>query len=631
MHSSIYENNIEAMRPRFSNVIEYLERSSDEKKLLDEEKDLVAGIQEVCGKTVLYAQKGDKMYQLDSLYDSSVLENVWFDSLGDEWDLDARLMMYGIGNGMLVRKFIQSTRSDCCIVVHEPSEIILKAALENFDFTDLFSDTRIRFVFWPLYRDSDDIKHFYHKEVFDYKGLGSHKFSFYPNYPRLFDFDSSCYISEIESARDTVYADQVVHDRFGEDYNRNTFSNLPLIPRSLSYEDLIEAMPDDIPAVIVAAGPSLDKNIEDLKAAKGKCLIISTDTALKPLALAGIEPDLAAIMDGKKDARYLSEESSRNVPLFCTPRSGNTFMSLHKGEKFFTDYYCDHVKSFMDKEGCCFIHLPTGGSVANSCFGIAESLHCKRIILVGQDLAYTGDKTHSAVTVRGAKKTAVEDLEHPVMGVDINGDPVRTSLEFKIYKEWFEHEILTHPELSVIDATEGGIRIEGTTLMTLKEAIAKECTSDFDFRKVLSKVGKLLPDEKEKKYMEYIRRIPVQIRELKGMVGAALDGYVRMEKLVRADDYHSSKFAKLYKDSINASDKIENSPVIEYVQYQMQDRSTKMLEKVNKLEKDEKQELLAACDLGRKYLNDMLESISELEGILNECGYEAALQRSEKG
>ena len=241
--------------------------------------------------------------------------------------------------------------------------------------------------------------------------------------------------------------------------------------------------------------------------------------------------------------------------------------------------------------------------------------------LVGQDLAYTGDKTHSAVTVRGAKETAVEDLEHPFMGVDINGDPIRTSLEFKIYKEWFEHEILTHPELSVIDATEGGIRIEGTTLMTLKEAIAKECTSDFDFRDVLAKVGKLLSDEKEKKYMEYIRKIPSQIRELKGIVGAALVNYERMERLVRADDYHSSRFSKLYKDSMDMSDKIENNPVIEYVQYQMQDRSTQMLEKVNKLEKSETEELLAVCDLGKKYLNDMLTAISELESILDENGY----------
>src|SRR5512145_3078123 len=45
-----------------------------------------------------------------------------------------------------------------------------------------------------------------------------------------------------------------------------------------------------IPAVIVSAGPSLDKNIHELRGWEQNALILSTDTALKPLLAAGIEP-----------------------------------------------------------------------------------------------------------------------------------------------------------------------------------------------------------------------------------------------------------------------------------------------------------------------------------------------------
>ena len=38
---------------------------------------------------------------------------------------------------------------------------------------------------------------------------------------------------------------------------------------------------------------------------------------------------------------------------------------------------------------------------------------------------------------------------------------------------------------------------------------------------------------------------------------------------------------------------------------------------MNKLEKDEKSELLTACNLGEKHLKDMLDAISELEPYVN--------------
>lgn len=613
MEQTLYEKNIEAMRPIYPDVIRYLEMTDSEKEQIPEDTVIAAAVQDVCGKKVLCVLKDGNTIQMDSLYDSDKLLDLWFETLGKEWDLSTKTIMYGMGLGIYVRKYLKAARNDCSIIVHEPSETIFRTVLENFDLSDIFADKRVRLVFWPMYNGKEDIRSFYHRDVLEYKDMGSMKITFYLNYPRVFSSDSIDFSTGIKDAIDYVLADQVVSERFGDDYNRNTFNNITLFTKSYSYRDLVEAMPEGIPAIVVAAGPSLDKNIHELKKAKGKCIIISTDTALKPLALAGIEPDIAAIMDGKKDARYLSEESSRHVPLLCTVRSGDTFINLHEGKKFFTDYFCEHIKTFMDRENIPFPNLPTGGSVANSCFGIAEAFHCKTIILVGQDLAYTGDKTHSAVTVRGAKHTAVEDLENPIMGVDINGDPIRTSLEFKVYREWFEHEILTHPYLKVIDATEGGIRIGGTELMTLKDAIERECNVDFDFKEVLAKVGPLIPDDKKQKYIDYISRIPDQLKELQRMIKASLSDYISMRKLVMSDMYNTPQFRSTYKKTKDVGKKIEESPVIEYVNYQLRERSSELLDSVNKLEKDEKSDLLAACDLGEKYLNDMLEAISELE------------------
>lgn len=615
MSDMIYSNNIEAMRPRFGDVLEFMDRSPDDISMIEEDEDINADVVDVDGKRILVAHKGDRLYRLDSLYDSDRMLDLWFKGLRDEWDLNSKLYMYGLGNGMYVRKFLKSARKDCAIVVHEPSYKIFKTVLENFDLSDIFTDLRVRFVFWPMHI-TEGVKLTY-QGIMSYTDVDSLVGSYYLNYPDLFRKDSSEYANGVERARAVASANQRVNDFFGAYFSKNVFSNMALLEDSYDIVKLAKHMPEDVPAIVVAAGPSLDKNIRELKRAKGKCLIVSTDTALKPLSLAGIVPDITAIMDGKKDERYLSEEDSRSVPIVCTPRGGTEFLHLHTGMKFFINDYCDHINGFMKENGHGLIKLDTGGSVANACFAIAKFLHCRRIILVGQDLAYTGDKTHSAVTVRGAKKTDVEDLEHVEMDVDIYGNPIRSSREFKLYKEWFEQQIRLDDTLEVIDATEGGIRIGGTKLMPLKDAIDECCTEPFDFSSVTEHAEFIFDDKLRDKYRQFVKSVPDELMGIRRLVRANMADYSAMRHLVQSNDYHNSKMKKLFDNCNRRSKEIESNPVTEYIQTQLQGKSTQLLDKVNKLESDERQELLTTFDLGEQYLKDMDQAITELQPYMD--------------
>ena len=151
MQQTLYDKNIEALRPRYPGVIEYLELPDNEKGSIPEDMSISADVQDVCGKKVLCVLKDGKTIQMDSLYDSSSLLDVWFETLGEEWDLSTKTIMYGMGSGIYVRKYLKAARNDCSIVVHEPSETIFRTVLENFDLSDLFADTRVRLVFWPMY------------------------------------------------------------------------------------------------------------------------------------------------------------------------------------------------------------------------------------------------------------------------------------------------------------------------------------------------------------------------------------------------------------------------------------------------------------------------------------------------
>ena len=326
MPDTIYSKNIEAMRQRFSDVIEFMEKPIEDITLMDEDRDIIADVTDVDGKKVLVVQNGDRLYRLDSLYDSERMLELWFNGLKEKWDLDARLYMYGLGNGMFVRKFLKSARKDCLVVVHEPSYKIFKTVLENFDLTDILTDVRVRFVFWPVCMDKG-VKLTY-QTIMTYTDMYTLAGSAHLNYPDLFPKDYTDYVYGVERAREVVSANQQVNMFFGEYFARNVFSNMHLLEDSYDIVKLAKQMPDDITAIIVAAGPSLDKNIKELHRAQGRCLIVSTDTALKPLALEGITPDITAIMDSKKDKRYLSEPESRKVPIVCTPRGGTEFLHL---------------------------------------------------------------------------------------------------------------------------------------------------------------------------------------------------------------------------------------------------------------------------------------------------------------
>ncbi|MCR5829947.1 MAG: DUF115 domain-containing protein, partial [Lachnospiraceae bacterium] len=523
-----------------------MQKPEQDINMIEEEKDITPFVTDVAGKAVLAVQKNNKTYRLDSLYDSTPVLDLWFKGLRDEWDLNSKLYMYGLGNGIFVRKFLQKARKDCSVVVHEPSYKIFKLVIEHFDLTDIFVDERVKLIFWPRFI-GNAVKSVY-EDTFSFTDITSLAGSSYPNYVQLFPKDSSSYVEGIERVKAFASANQTVNDFFGAYFCKNAFSNMSLIKDSFDIMKLAGIIPEGMTAIVVAAGPSLDKNIKEIAKAKGKSIIISTDTALKPLSLAGIVPDITAVMDGKKDERYLSQEDSREVPIVCVPRAGTEFLHLHSGKKFFVNDFSEHINAFLKSVGSGLIKLDSGGSVANACFSIAVLFHCKTIILVGQDLAYTGNKTHSVVTVRGAKKTEIDELEHVVMDVDINGEPIRSSREFLLYKEWFESRINKYKDIEVIDATEGGIKIKGTKIMPLKEAIEKYCTREFDFSGKIKKAQPFLNDDIKQKYRQFVLKIPEQLKELRAIIRSTMVEYSSMRRMVQSNNYHNSQMKKRYDD-----------------------------------------------------------------------------------
>ena len=233
------------------------------------------------------------------------------------------------------------------------------------------------------------------------------------------------------------------------------------------------------PVVCVAAGPSLDKNIDVLKEYQDQVLIIAADTILEKLLKNDIIPDIVGVLERiDKVYNYFFKDliENNNLPEEITlisegiapPKLYNNFpgtiISVFRDNVPSEQWFVNNIKGVTG--------FNTGNSVANLNFSIACALECSPIVLVGQDLAYDENgQAHSSET----KYEEVGENDNPKEQVYVegyNGEKLKTRKWWKIFKDWFEYRI-ADTGVQCIDATEGGAHIEGTEIMTLKETADK--------------------------------------------------------------------------------------------------------------------------------------------------------------
>lgn len=592
MSQELWNKNLECIRKRYPHI------EAELKKEPDESQQITVGVQEVCDKRVLYAVREEEVFQLDSLYDSDGMLKLWSEGMDRNWSLNAKLLLFGLGNGMYVREFLRHTSADHTVIVYEPSSSILRTVLREFDLSDILTDRRAIL----LLRDAmDKAVETYYYDLMTFTDMESFRYSNYLNYSRLFREQYVEYMEGIQNTCNGINSTQSVIGRLGKQYNENTFANLKYFMNGKSLDSLYRNLPKGIPAIVVAAGPSLDKNIKILHRAKKKALIIAVDSSLRPLLKEGIIPDLCISVDGKKNIRHFSEEASKDIPLVCMLVSNKGVLVGHRAEKLFLNDLNHHIQHFLSQNELVLPVTSTGGSVANDAFSLARLLGRKTIILIGQDLAYTGNKTHSGVTVRGEWKQDVTKFTNNVWMEGIDGKPILSSGEFQLYRTWFEEQIINCPDLKVIDATEGGAKIKGSIIESLEQAILEECTEEFDFREALEKTRDFLGKSEKTALLAYLNRLP---QEMEACQKLALEGctcYDRMLALIYQDKYRGNELKKLSGRTGEIGDILDETPAMEYIKNEIQQQTTEMLKGIYQTEADERKELISVCESGKEY------------------------------
>lgn len=225
--------------------------------------------------------------------------------------------------------------------------------------------------------------------------------------------------------------------------------------------------PEAKKAIIVSAGPSLDKNYLLLKEKKKETVIIATAPTMRKLYKADIIPDCTVISDTKPELKKLHEGAEDALcPLVYSSTASVPFVADHKGPRYIL---CQ--KGFEPAEALAQKNnwpvIDSYGSVALTALVLAVEKGFKEIIFIGQDLCYKGNQMHASDT------TTHHAIEEPgrIVTTDIFGDRVTVPVNLSIFKVQIEEVVKKHPEIAFINATEGGLHLEGVPDKHLAEVL----------------------------------------------------------------------------------------------------------------------------------------------------------------
>ncbi len=596
---NLYDENLKVLLERFPELTDHEH---------DVHEDIIVSSQPVEDQEVLFAQTDDGLMQLGSLYDFEPVLDLWRNKMPD-LKIYAKVLLFGIGNGSMVRKLLQSMDKSNHILLFEPDFTVLSYVMQKWDLTDIFRDERLILVVRSALNETISNRY---SELIDFVDIGTFQYYIYPNYNYLFQDEFMEYMRGVEDACNSINSTQEVIGRFNEAFFLNTFANLPCFLTSKSMLSLYTILPKDVPALIVASGPSLDKNVALLEKAKDHAFIIAVDSALRTVLKTGVMPDLCISIDPKKLTKHFSDDRSNDVPMVCRLTSHREILANHRAEKFFVNDLNHHLQHFFSQHNIILPVLASGGSVANDAFSIAQVLGFKTIIMIGQDLAYTGNKTHSVTSVRGEWNIDVSTLDNSMMTEDIYGNPILSSGEFQLYRTWIEEQIDMYPELDVIDATEGGAKIRGTRIMTFAEAIDECCDKTYHFADYIHNTENFLSEELAEELKDYVRDIPKEFESCARKATEGVRAYEKMLSMIYADKYHSNGFKKEFDKANEIGAFLDTAPVMEYVKNDMQKETNELLKDVYDTEGSERAELIAGCNMGQNYLNRIKESITRV-------------------
>lgn len=243
---------------------------------------------------------------------------------------------------------------------------------------------------------------------------------------------------------------------------KNLFINAPITTTSINLVDFHKKFTNR-PFLIVAAGPSLDKQLPILQKYQDYFYIITVDKAYPSLSKYCIIPDFVITIDPKSTPSWNQNELNEKT-IFINDVGSNPVITWSNNKNHLFISCQQEVLKIGDYFGIQSDMLETGGSVATSAFSFSYMAGANPIILIGQDLAFTNNRDHAEDYINPfGEELIASKINSGYTTKGYYGEGVSTDKQFLMYKSWYERKFTQINDRLIFNCTEGGAYIEGAT------------------------------------------------------------------------------------------------------------------------------------------------------------------------
>jgi len=397
------------------------------------------------------------------------------------------LYFFGLGNSVLFKMLLQNESVKRIIVV-EPELELIYIALNLLDFSKEILEDRFIILYMKDFSFANSIEYFKNKSVVLYSKLYTLNITngFYENYQEDILEANRIFLKAINhsvlslgnSSSDTMIG--IEHHRM----------NLHQMIQTPTLEEFYQRVKVADTAIIVATGPSLNKQLDLLKKIQQNVVLFCVDASLPILYEKGIKPDVVVSMERVVDTAEFFKQTSKEahedvIFALSSVQHPDVFKNIKAGIQQISMRGYGFSRVFKADD---WGYIKNGVSAANMAYELICKSGFKKCILVGQDLAYAKDGlSHAQGHVFGSDEIK-NDLSDNFVQAYGGKEFIKTTDTWNMFRNYYETQIEeTKESIVTINATEGGARIQGALEMPLCEVIEKYIDTDFHKNKIVLK------------------------------------------------------------------------------------------------------------------------------------------------
>lgn len=415
-----------------------------------------------------FIESGDMGCYMHSRYDTENEARMMFRRMPEDTEV---VILFGVGCGHAVDYLLRRSRKVRYVIIVEPMLNVFRHFLEKHRLRDMGKIGKFSCIV-----NSEGERAYQAMKQALTGELGSKLyFAFHISYRTVFndyyDFIQKNVFRLIRIDRTMLFSNFASYKIKALNYISNLKAKcLPVE----SLKDLFRGRP----AVIVSAGPSLNKNISQLEAVKSRAIVIAVGSAVNILESRGITPHFRMSFEWNPKVKEILFDGikSSQVPIIFTDQLFCKLLPEYDGVKFrmiTTDSIIP--RQVMKNAGIEYDMYFTGISVANIALSLMCGMNCSHVIFMGQDMCFKDNKLFAD----GRTQVTTEEYKKSLMEVrDIYGNRAYSIIQYLQIKYDLESKIKLYPKVRFINATEGGLGLDGVENMTLSEVLEKELISD---------------------------------------------------------------------------------------------------------------------------------------------------------